>query len=275
MADPTQSLISSIQNISIGAITLSTLLPALLTFAVCLFSMKLILKLVGKVLDKTKKLDGTLQGFIRSAVKISLGFITAMIVADSLGIPMTSVVALVSVAGLALSLSIQKIMSNLFSGITLLVTKPFVADDFVTVAGKSGKIKTVGLFYTIMDSVDNTVISIPNSDVTASAIVNFSAEALRRVDMHFSASYDDRTEDVKNAILSAAQEDERIMKDPAPFAALNAYNDSSIDYVARLWCKNSDYWDVYFRMNERVREIFDERGIEMTYAHMNVHIIDK
>lgn len=275
MADPTQSLISSIQNISIGAITLSTLLPALLTFAVCLFSMKLILKLVGKVLDKTKKLDGTLQGFIRSAVKISLWFITAMIVADSLGIPMTSVVALVSVAGLALSLSIQKIMSNLFSGITLLVTKPFVADDFVTVAGKSGKIKTVGLFYTIMDSVDNTVISIPNSDVTASAIVNFSAEALRRVDMHFSASYDDRTEDVKNAILSAAQEDERIMKDPAPFAALNAYNDSSIDYVARLWCKNSDYWDVYFRMNERVREIFDERGIEMTYAHMNVHIIDK
>ena len=275
MADPTQSLISSIQNISIGAITLSTLVPALLTFAVCLFSMKLILKLVGKVLDKTKKLDGTLQGFIRSAVKISLWFITAMIVADSLGIPMTSVVALVSVAGLALSLSIQKIMSNLFSGITLLVTKPFVADDFVTVAGKSGKIKTVGLFYTIMDSVDNTVISIPNSDVTASAIVNFSAEALRRVDMHFSASYDDRTEDVKNAILSAAQEDERIMKDPAPFAALNAYNDSSIDYVARLWCKNSDYWDVYFRMNERVREIFDERGIEMTYAHMNVHIIDK
>ena len=275
MADPTQSLISSIQNISIGAITLSTLVPALLTFAVCLFSMKLILKLVGKVLDKTKKLDGTLQGFIRSAVKISLWFITAMIVADSLGIPMTSVVALVSVAGLALSLSIQKIMSNLFSGITLLVTKPFVADDFVTVAGKSGKIKTVGLFYTIMDSVDNTVISIPNSDVTASAIVNFSAEALRRVDMHFSASYDDRTEDVKNAILSAAREDERIMKDPAPFAALNAYNDSSIDYVARLWCKNSDYWDVYFRMNERVREIFDERGIEMTYAHMNVHIIDK
>ena len=275
MADPTQSLISSIQNISIGAITLSTLVPALLTFVVCLFSMKLILKLVGKVLDKTKKLDGTLQGFIRSAVKISLWFITAMIVADSLGIPMTSVVALVSVAGLALSLSIQKIMSNLFSGITLLVTKPFVADDFVTVAGKSGKIKTVGLFYTIMDSVDNTVISIPNSDVTASAIVNFSAEALRRVDMHFSASYDDRTEDVKNAILSAAQEDERIMKDPAPFAALNAYNDSSIDYVARLWCKNSDYWDVYFRMNERVREIFDERGIEMTYAHMNVHIIEK
>ena len=275
MADPTQSLISSIQNISIGAITLSTLVPALLTFVVCLFSMKLILKLVGKVLDKTKKLDGTLQGFIRSAVKISLWFITAMIVADSLGIPMTSVVALVSVAGLALSLSIQKIMSNLFSGITLLVTKPFVADDFVTVAGKSGKIKTVGLFYTIMDSVDNTVISIPNSDVTASAIVNFSAEALRRVDMHFSASYDDRTEDVKNAILSAAREDERIMKDPAPFAALNAYNDSSIDYVARLWCKNSDYWDVYFRMNERVREIFDERGIEMTYAHMNVHIIEK
>ncbi len=272
---PTPDLASALSDISIGAITLSKLVPAILTFLVCLLGMRLISKLVVKVMEKSKRLDGTLQGFIRSSVKIILWFTTTMIVADTLGIKMTSVVALISVAGLALSLSIQKIMSNLFSGVTLLITKPFVADDYVTVAGKSGKIKTVGLFYTVMDSPDNTAISIPNSDVTASAIVNFSAENLRRVDMHFSASYDDKTETVKNAILSVAAEDERIMQDPAPFVALNAFNDSSIDYVARLWCKNSDYWDVYFHMNERVREKFEEQGIEMTYAHMNVHIMEK
>ena len=273
--DPTQTIINSFSDFSLKTITLSKLIPTVITFIVCLLIMRVISNLLAKFLGKSKKIDGTLQGFIRSAVKIVMWFLTAMIVADSLGIPMTSVVALVSVAGLALSLSIQKIMSNLFSGITLLITKPFVANDFVTVAGKSGKIKTLGLFYTIMDSVDNTAISIPNSDVTASSIVNFSAEELRRVDMHFSASYDDKTEDVKNAILSVAAEDERILQEPAPFVALNEYKDSSIDYVVRLWCKNSDYWDVYFGMNERVREKFEECGIEMTYAHMNVHIMDK
>lgn len=272
---PNPNLLDSFTKISVGTITLNTLIPAILTFLVCLLAMRIISKLTGKLLDKSKKLDGTLQGFIRSAIKIAMWFITAMIVADSLGIPMTSVVALVSVAGLALSLSIQKIMANLFSGITLLVTKPFVADDYVSVAGKSGKIKTVGLFYTLMDSPDNTAISIPNSDVTASAIINYSAEPMRRVDMIFSASYDDKTEDVKNAILSAAYDDDRILRDPEPFVALSEYKASSIDYVARLWVKNSDYWDVYFRMNEHVREIFDERGIQMTYEHMNVHIVEK
>ncbi len=269
------NLLDSFTKISVGTITLNTLIPAVLTFLVCLIVMRLLTKLTDKLVEKSKKLDGTLQGFIRSSVKITMWFITAMIVADSLGIPMTSVVALVSVAGLALSLSIQKIMANLFSGITLLVTKPFVADDYVSVAGKNGKIKTVGLFYTLMDSPDNTIISIPNSDVTATAIINYSAEPLRRVDMIFSASYDDRTEDVKNAILSAAMEDERVLAEPAPFAALMEYKASSIDYVARLWVKTSDYWDVYFRMNERVREIFAERGIQMTYEHMNVHIVEK
>ena len=264
-----------LSQISIGKITLTALIPTIFAFMICLLVMRLLTKLMDKLLNRAKHIDGTLQGFIRSAARIIMWFITIMIVCDSLGIPMTSVVALLSIAGLALSLSIQKIMSNLFSGITLLATKPFVADDYVSVAGKDGKIKTVGLFYTLMDSPDNTVISIPNSDVTASAIVNYSAEATRRVDMHFSASYDDSTEDVKNAILSAAEEDERILRDPEPFVALMEYKASSIDYVARLWCKNSDYWPVYFRMNERVREIFEERGIEMTYEHMNLHIVEK
>ena len=93
--------------------------------------------------------------------------------------------------------------------------------------------------------------------------------------MHFSASYDDKTEDVKAAILSVAAEDQRIMQEPEPFVALNEFKDSSIDYVVRLWCQNSDYWDVYFMMNERVREEFEARGIEMTYAHMNVHLMEK
>ena len=166
-------------------------------------------------------------------------------------------------------------MSNLFSGITLLITKPFVAGNFVDISGKTGVIKSMGLFYTVMDTVDNMVVNIPNSDVTAASVINYSAEELRRVDMKFSASYDDATEDVKAAILEAAAEDGRILGEPAPFVAISEYKGSSIEYVVRLWCKNTDYWDVYFGMNERVRSAFDRNGVSMTYEHMNVHILEK
>ena len=273
------SSILNLENFSLKAfgasLGLSRILPAVITLALCLLAIWLLTKLTDKLLGRSKKIDGTLAGFIRSAVRGVMWILTVIIVADALGIPTTSLVALVSVVGLALSLSVQNIMSNLFSGITLLITKPFVAGDFVDIAGKTGTIKSLGLFYTMMDTVDNTVINIPNGDVTAASIVNYSKEALRRVDMKFCASYDDATEKVKAAILEAAAEDTRIIAEPAPFIALSQYKDSCIEYVVRLWCKNSDYWDVYFGMNERVRSAFDRNGISMTYEHMNVHIIEK
>lgn len=273
------SSILNLENFSLKAfgasLGLSKILPAVITLALCLLAIWLLTKLTDKLLGRSKKIDGTLGGFIRSAVRGVMWILTVIIVADALGIPTTSLVALVSVVGLALSLSVQNIMSNLFSGITLLITKPFVAGDFVDIAGKTGTIKSLGLFYTMMDTVDNMVINIPNGDVTAASIINYSREALRRVDMKFCASYDDATEAVKAAILEAAAEDARIIAEPAPFIALSQYKDSCIEYVVRLWCKNSDYWDVYFGMNERVRSAFDRNGISMTYEHMNVHIIEK
>ena len=269
----------NLDNFSFKAFTaslgLSKILPAVVTMAICLLAIWLLTKLTDKLLGRSKKIDGTLGGFIRSAVRGVMWILTVIIVADALGIPTTSLVALVSVVGLALSLSVQNIMSNLFSGITLLIAKPFVAGDFVDIAGKTGTIKSMGLFYTMMDTVDNMVINIPNGDVTAASIINYSKEELRRVDMLFCASYDDATEDVKAAILEAAAEDERIKDEPAPFIALHQYKDSCIEYVVRLWCKNSDYGAVYFGMNERVRAAFDRNGIHMTYEHMNVHIVEK
>ena len=127
----------------------------------------------------------------------------------------------------------------------------------------------------VMDTVDNTVISIPNGDVTSASVINYSKEPVRRVDMRFEASYDAPTADVKAAIMDAIRADERIHTDPAPFIAISEYKSSSIEYLVRIWCKNSDYWDVHFGMNERVRECFAAHGVEMSYEHMNVHILDK
>ena len=264
-----------LDKFSLTAITLEAVIPAILIFILCLVGMKIINKVLGKLLKQSKKLDGALQGFIRSAVRITLWLLTAVIVAEALGIPTTSLVALFSVAGLALSLSVQNIMANLFSGITLLASRPFSAGDFVETAGRSGTIKSIGLFYTVLATPDNMIINIPNSDVTASSIINYSTEPSRRVDMVFSASYADSTEKVKAAIMEAVSQDERIFPEPAPFVALKEYKASSIDYSVKIWCKNSDYWNVYFAMNESVRESFERNGVTMTYEHLNVHIVEK
>ena len=261
-------------RIRIGSMALSTLISAVLTFITCFIVMQIILKTLERILGRANKIDGTLKGFIHSAVKIVLWILTGIIVAGALGIPTTSLVALISIAGLALSLSVQNILSNLFSGLTLLVSKPFKSGDFVEVGGRNGIIKSVGLFYTQLNTLDNVSINIPNSDVTGTTVINYSREPLRRVDRVFSAAYESSTEDVKAAILEAISRDEKILQDPVPFVRLSEYKDSCIEYTVRVWCKCADYWDVFFNLNENVRDCFAEKGVEMTYNHMNVHILE-
>ena len=261
-------------RIRIGSMALSTLISAVLTFITCFIVMQIILKTLERILGRANKIDGTLKGFIHSAVKIVLWILTGIIVAGALGIPTTSLVALISIAGLALSLSVQNILSNLFSGLTLLVSKPFKSGDYVEVGGRNGIIKSVGLFYTQLNTLDNVSINIPNSDVTGTTVINYSREPLRRVDRVFSAAYESSTENVKAAVLEAISRDEKILRDPAPFVRLSEYKDSCIKYTVRVWCKCADYWDVFFNLNENVRESFAEKGVEMTYNHMNVHILE-
>ena len=261
-------------RIRIGSMALSTLISAVLTFITCFIVMQIILKTLERILGRANKIDGTLKGFIHSAVKIVLWILTGIIVAGALGIPTTSLVALISIAGLALSLSVQNILSNLFSGLTLLVSKPFKSGDYVEVGGRNGIIKSVGLFYTQLNTLDNVSINIPNSDVTGTTVINYSREPLRRVDRVFSASYESSTENVKAAVFEAISRDEKILRDPAPFVRLSEYKESCIEYTVRVWCKCADYWDVFFNLNENVRDCFAEKGVEMTYNHMNVHILE-
>ena len=270
-----KSFFEILGEFKIGEISLSSILSAILTLVICFIIIKIITGIVTKTLAKSKKLDGTLRGFVTSAIKAVLWVIAAIIVANALGINTNSLVALVSIVGLALSLSVQNILSNLFSGLTLLITKPFAAGDFVEVGGKTGLVKTIGLFYTQLDTLDNIAVSIPNSDVTAAAVNNYSREELRRVDRTFTTSYECPTAEVKAAIEDAIAKDELILKDPAPFVRLIDYKGSTVEYVVRVWCKSADYWDVYFNLNENVRESFAAKGVKFSYEHVNVHIVEK
>ena len=143
------------------------------------------------------------------------------------------------------------------------------------IAGKTGTVKSISLLYTTIDTLDNVEISIPNSDVIGSSVTNYSAEPMRRVDMTFSASYDEPTEKVKAAIMEVIAADGRIVDSPAPFVALSAYHESSVEYVVRVWVKNADYWDVHFSLNEQVRESFARNDVKMSYPHVNVHVVEK
>lgn len=264
---------NSISEISLGSLSLMTVLSAILVFLVCLLVITIILRIVDHIQERSK-LDQTINSFIRSGIKVALWIIAIIIVAGKLGIETTSLVTLVGVAGLALSLSVQGLLSNLFSGITTLTTKPFTSGDFVEFGGVSGTVLKVELFYTTIVTGDNKLIYIPNSQVASAKIINYSREKNRRVDLTFSVSYEAETEAVKSALMDAVKADARVLNDPAPFVGLINYKQSSIEYALRVWTKNEDCGDIQFALNESVREIFKERDIDMSYDHLNVHIVN-
>ena len=263
---------NSLADIKLGDISLSSILSAVLIYVVCYVVIRLLCRAFEKLLDRSKHIDASLKTFFSGAIKAVLWVIAIIIIAGSLGIPVTSLVAVLSVAGVALSLALQGLLSNLFSGITILATRPFNVGDYVQVGGEGGTVKSIGLFYTVLDTPDNRVIYAPNGDITSSKIVNYSAESLRRVIIPVTASYDSATAAVRRAVLAAAAKDERILTEPAPMAAISGFGSSSVEYTVRVWCKSDDYWDVLFALNENIRESFAEYGVEMSYDHLNVHI---
>ena len=133
--------------------------------------------------------------------------------------------------------------------------------------------RSIGLFYTCLATPDNKIIYVPNGDITGSKIINYSTEPVRRVDLNVGTSYDCPTETVRAAILEAVANTDKALNDPAPFVALAAYNASNIEYTVRIWCNTEDYWDVHFALNENIRTSFDRHGVEMSYEHLNVHIM--
>ena len=236
----------SLSSIKLGDVSLSSVFSALIVYVLCYIAIKILCKAFEKILDSSRHIDASLKSFFRSAIKAVLWTIAVIIIAGTLGIPVTSLVAVLSVAGVALSLALQGLLSNLFSGITLLTTHPFKVGDYVEISGQSGTVKSIGLF---------------------------SAEDLRRVIISVTASYDSATEDVRAACLDAIGMIDKALSDPPPFAAISSYGSSSIEYTVRTWCKTEDYWDVYFALNENLRTCFEKHGVEMCYDHLNVHLV--
>lgn len=231
---------------------------------------RVLMKLIEASLNKSR-LEKAAYSLIISLSKAAMYILLFLITASTLGIDVSSIVALASVLTLALSLALQNMVSNVIGGFTLLYTHPFHSGDFVEIAGQAGTVREINMTYTVLETFDKRVVSIPNSAVVAAQIVNYTCADSRRVEIDVSASYDSPTQKVLDALVQAGTVDNALLE-PAPDAVVVSYGDSAINYRLRIWVKPEEYWDVYYLVNQRVKYVFDQQGIEMTYPHLNVHL---
>ena len=266
--------LENIFQIGIAGFTVEKLFTAVIAAVICLLVIKILLKLVDRTLRRVH-LDDTLKKLIRGGLKGLLLFLGVIVVLGCLDITVTSLVAVLSVAGLALSLAVQNFLSNVAGGLQLLVSQPFKVGDYVEAGGCSGTVVELGVFYTKLNSVDNKLVQLPNSSIVAQNIINYSSEERRRVELKVTASYDAPTEQVKAVLARLVEEHPLTMSEPEPLIHVNSYGDSAIEYIVRIWCKNEDYWTIYFDLMDRIKPAFDQAGIEMTYPHLNVHMMER
>ena len=256
-------------NIILGFVV-ANVLPTVLLLVIGIAVVLIVKKLVKTLLAKSK-LEKAAHSLINSLVSVVLYLLLGLIVASKLGIDVTGIIALASVLTLAISLSVQNMLTNLIGGFTLLTTKPFVSGHFVEIAGQSGTVKEIGLTYTKLHTADNKEVSIPNSEVVSSKIINFTVTGTRRVEVYVSASYDSPIDQVLEALKDAAQVP-TVLQDKGVTTAVKNYGESTIEYLLFVWCKSEDYWPTLFAVQAKVKKSFEEKGVEMSYPHINVHM---
>ncbi|MBQ6173005.1 MAG: mechanosensitive ion channel [Clostridia bacterium] len=233
-----------------------------------------LLKLCRSAMRKNPniRMEATLGTFLNNLVRVLLYMTVILTAAGAMGVPLTTVVALLGSAGVAFSLAMQGALSNLIGGVMLLILKPIRADEFVKVGDVEGSVKGIGVFYTDLVTFDGKHVSMPNSSLTNTPIINFTREGRRRVDVGFSVSYDTPIDRVMEVLNQVVRETEHVLPDPAPAVKLTACGASSMDYAIRLWTKTSDYWDVYFFLLEHGKRALDAAGIRVPYPQLDVHL---
>ena len=238
--------IKQILNTAVGGYSLSKILSALVTLLVCLIAVRLIMKVVTRLLSRMQKVNERLQKVIRTSAK-----------------------------GLLYVLAAEDILGNVAGGLVILSSHPFALGDFIEAGGTSGTVREIGLNHTKLETANGQMILMPNKDLSSSKIINYTVLGRRRIVRTVTASYDAPTETVMTACMEAVEATANILPDPAPAVHLTDYGASSIEYTIYCWCTVENYWPAYHSINEKLRDTFAKHNVEMTYDHLNVHILDK
>jgi len=248
-----------------------SLIGAIAALIIGMWIINVIVKQIANVMAK-RNVDPSLEPFLRSVLSITLKVALVISVAGMVGIEMTSFVAILGAAGLAVGLAMQGTLQNFAGGVMILLFKPYKVGDIVDAGGHTGTVKEIQIFNTILNTPDNKIIIIPNGDLANSSMTNFSTMPTRRLDFSFGIDYGDDFEKAKGLIMDLINADALILKDPAPFCRLGELGDSSVNITVRVWVEAAEYWNVHFDMIENVKKSFDANGVSFPFPQMDVHL---
>ena len=240
------------------------LVGGIIVLVVGLWFTNIVTRAVGKSLQRSK-IDQSLVPFLKSLTNITLKVLVGITVMGMIGIQMTSFVAILGAAGLAVGMALSGTLQNFAGGVIILILKPFKIGDFIEAQGFSGTVKEISIFSTMLNTADKKLVIIPNGPLSTGALINYSAESTRRIDWTYGISYGDNVEDLKKAIQDFISEDPRILKGPAPFIGLLAFANNSVNFTVRVWVNSADYWDVFFDMNEKVYTKFADYELHIPF----------
>lgn len=249
-------------------------LLAIITLIIGLWIIKLIVKGMGKALDRSN-VDESLKKFLGSLFGVILKILLLISVASMVGIETTSFVAIMGAAGLAVGLALQGSLANFAGGVLILLFKPFKVGDLIEAQGYIGSVSEIQIFNTILKTPDNKTIIIPNGGLSSGSITNFSTEPTRRVDMTFGIGYGDDIKKAKDTLHAIVNSDSRVLKDPIPMVVVSELADSSVNFAVRVWVNSADYWGLFFDMQEKVKLEFDKQGISIPFPQTDVHVFNQ
>ncbi|WP_339738883.1 mechanosensitive ion channel domain-containing protein [uncultured Sunxiuqinia sp.] len=247
------------------------LVSALITLAVGLWVVSILTKALSRLMDR-KNIDLSLRGFLKSMTGIVLKVLLVVSVIGMMGIEMTSFIAILGAAGLAIGLALSGTLQNFAGGVIILIIKPFKVGDYIEAQGYAGSVREIQIFNTILKTPDNVTIIIPNGSLSTGSVKNYSTEAQRRVDFVFGVAYGDDYDQAKSVLTAIIEADSRILKDPAPFIVLSELADSSVNITVRVWAQAADYWAIKFDFTEQVYKEFPKAGLNIPFPQMDLHI---
>ncbi|MBN2165008.1 MAG: mechanosensitive ion channel [Marinilabiliaceae bacterium] len=248
-------------------------LMAIIVLVIGLWIVKRISKGIKKVLGM-RHVDPTLQPFLLSLITITLKTLLVISVIGMVGVPMTSFIAILGAAGLAIGMALSGTLQNFAGGVILLIFKPFKVGDVIEAQGYIGVVKEIQIFVTLLTTADNKLIFIPNGGLSTGSLTNYSAQEKRRIDIIVGIDYNDDIDKAREICLAVANRNEIIDKDPAPFVGVSSLADSSVNILVRVWCDTVAYWDVTFYLNEELKKAFDKQGITIPFPQQTVHIVN-
>lgn len=253
-----------------GVETGGRIIGAVLIFIIGRLLISFLNKMVARLLVR-RKVELSIQSFVRSLINILLTVLLIVAVIGKLGVETTSFAALLASAGVAVGMALSGNLQNFAGGLIVLLFRPFKVGDFIESQGVSGTVREIQIFHTILTTPDNKVIYIPNGALSSGTVTNYSREDTRRVEWVIGVEYGENYDKVESTVRRMMAADSRILTTPAPFVALHALSDSSVNVVIRVWVKSADYWDVYFDMNKKVYSVFNEEGIGFPFPQLTVH----